>query len=298
MWLWVSGNRAGSKKVLRTLADRNGVDLGEQRRGSKNVYPYVPQSDEDDGNDIDGDSGWMDRVRVLMQPKYRSTTFLLMYVTFSSNFCYYGMIYVLPETFAELMLLLEEDPNKVPEGYHLSPALSLMLSALFEIPGVLLAIMLTNSVRRKMSLTISFSVQSIASIALVSAALHGKHAVVLTSLAAFSGKLFIASAFILVYLYILEVYPTSVRSSGLAVCMTVGRLGAVLVPLIAELCLHLADTTYYFFAVLGLVGFIAAICCLFLPMEPDGGGFVLSSTETTSLVDKDSQRSSRENLRV
>ena len=33
-----------------------------------------------------------------------------------------------------------------------------------------------------------------------------------------------------------EVYPTSVRSSGLAFCMTMGRLGAFIVPLTAELC--------------------------------------------------------------
>jgi len=304
MWLWVSGNKTDSRKTLRLLADRNGVKLGAgdgvSRRPSKPLYPQPPPSDEDSANDIDGDSGMGERVKALMAPKYKSTTLLLMYVTFSSNFCYYGMIYVLPETFAELMLLLEEDPDKVPDGYHLSPALSLMLSALFEIPGVLLAIMLTNSVKRKMSLTISFSVQSMSAIALVSAAVHGKHAVVLTSLAAFSGKLFIASAFILVYLYILEVYPTSVRSSGLAVCMTVGRLGAFLVPLIAELCMHIADTSYYFFAVLGLVGFIAAICCLFLPLEPEVGAALdlKGDGETASLMGEDRSRSNSAQLRV
>ena len=48
-----------------------------------------------------------------------------------------------------------------------------------------------------------------------------------------------------------------------------GRLGAFVVPLTAELSMHLASTSFYFFAVLGVVGCIAAVCCLFVPLEPD-----------------------------
>merc|ERR1719247_2451922 len=247
MWLWVSGEPKRCKEALRALASRNGVKLGEDRRKRSESHLYVVQSDEDqENNEMDGQQGIYERVQSLFTPRYRTTTILLVLIAFASNFCYYGMIYVLPETFAELML-----------------------SALFEIPGVLLALMLTNTVRRKTALTISFSILSIAAIAMVSASAHRKHAVVLTSLAAFLGKLFVAAAFILVYLYIVEVYPTSVRSSGLAFCMTMGRLGAFVVPLCAELSMHLAGTSFYFFAVLGVVGCIAAVCCLFVPLEPD-----------------------------
>merc|ERR1719213_1493665 len=185
------------------------------------------------------------------------------------------------------MLLLEEDPD-TEKGLHLSPALSLMLSALFEIPGVLLALMLTNTVRRKTALTISFSILSIATIAMVSASAHRKHVV--------------AAAFILVYLYIVEVYPTSVRSSGLAFCMTMGRLGAFVVPLTAELSMHLANTSFYFFAVLGIAGGIAAVACLFVPLEPDVQAPQKVDEEAVSLLggsrrskDAPSRRESRVN---
>merc|ERR1719421_155332 len=269
MWLWVSGEPKRCKEALRALASRNGVKLGEDRRKRSESHLYVVQSDEDQENsEMDGRQGIYERVVSLFTPRYRTTTIMLVIIAVASNFCYYGMIYVLPETFAELMLLLEEDPD-TEKGLHLSPALSLMLSALFEIPGVLLALMLTNTVRRKTALTISFSILSIATISMVSASAHRKHAVVLTSLAAFLGKLFVAAAFILVYLYIVEVYPTSVRSSGLAFCMTMGRLGAFVVPLTAELSMHLANTSFYFFAVLGAAGAIAAVACLFVPLEPD-----------------------------
>merc|ERR1719460_3270542 len=303
MWLWVSGSPKRSKEALRLLASRNGVTLGADRRKRAESHLYVVQSDEDqENNEMDGRQGIYERVMSLFTPRYRTTTIMLVIIAFASNFCYYGMIYVLPETFAEL-LLLEEDPDKDGGGgMHLSPALSLMLSALFEIPGVLLALMLTNTVRRKTALTISFSILSIAAIAMVSASARRKHAVVLTSLAAFLGKLFVASAFILVYLYIVEVYPTSVRSSGLAFCMTMGRLGAFIVPLTAELSMHLANTSFYFFAVLGIAGGVAAVASLFVPLEPDVVALQKVDEEAVSLIggsrrskDAPSRRESRLN---
>merc|ERR1719207_478651 len=302
MWLWVSGSPKRAKEALRLLASRNGVTLGADRRKRSESHLYVVQSDEDqENNEMDGRQGIYERVMSLFIPRYRTTTIMLVIIAFASNFCYYGMIYVLPETFAELMLLLEEDPD-TEKGLHLSPALSLMLSALFEIPGVLLALMLTNTVRRKTALTISFSILSIAAIAMVSASAHRKHAVVLTSLAAFLGKLFVAAAFILVYLYIVEVYPTSVRSSGLAFCMTMGRLGAFVVPLTAELSMHLANTSFYFFAVLGIAGGVAAVACLFVPLEPDVQAPQKVDEEAVSLIggsrrskDAPSRRESRVN---
>merc|ERR1719375_34997 len=289
MWLWVSGQPKSCKQSLRLLASRNGVTLGAERSKRAESHLYVVQSDEDqENNEMDGQQGIYERVLSLFTPRYRTTTCMLVIIAFASNFCYYGMIYVLPETFAELMLLLEQDPDKDgPQGVHLSPALSLML---------------TNTVRRKTALTISFSILSIAAIAMVSASAHRKHAVVLTSLAAFLGKLFVAAAFILVYLYIVEVYPTSVRSSGLAFCMTMGRLGAFVVPLTAELSMHLANTSFYFFAVLGIAGGVAAVACLFVPLEPDVQAPQKVDEEAVSLIggprrskDAPSRRESRVN---
>ena len=85
-----------------------------------------------------------------------------------------------------------------------------------------------------MSLAISFAVVSISCISLVAASQRKTHAIVLTSLSAFSGKLFAASMYILCFLFVLEAYPTAMRSSGLAFCMTFGRMGAFVIPIVAE----------------------------------------------------------------
>jgi AAHS family benzoate transporter-like MFS transporter len=267
LWLYVHGDAPGAEEVLRKIAGRNGVDYDSMHDESQAEAllrtPPMSTTGVDSKRSNDDDATWKERVKALFSSKYKGSTLILMFVCFSSNLCYYGMIYVLPETFSELMMAIE----KGAEGRdkHLSPALNLMLSAVFEIPGVLLAIVLSNSVSRKISLCISFTVISISCISLVAASQHQIHAMVLTSLAAFSGKLFVASAFILCYLFVLEVYPTALRSSGLAFCMTFGRFGAFVIPVLAEVFMHHFDTSIYVFLALGTIAAIAAIVCALLP---------------------------------
>merc|ERR1719331_2845959 len=148
------------------------------------------------------------------------------------------------------MMLEDQSGEQVDASEHASPALNLMLSAVFEVPGVLLAMLLSNTVRRKMSLAISFAVVSISCISLVAASQRKTHAIVLTSLSAFSGKLFAASMYILCFLFVLEAYPTAMRWSGLAFCMTFGRMGAFVIPIVAEVVVHVHNSSIPVFLVL------------------------------------------------
>jgi MFS family permease len=269
IWLYVHGEKIQAEETLRMFAYRNGMDYDSVAEDKRDLDPLVPLSARSDSigdtkRSNEGDDSWKERARALFAPKYRAATLVFMFLCFASNMCYYGMIYILPETFAELMLLLED---KEEHGSHLSPALNLMLSALFEIPGVLLAIVLSGSLLRKTSLCISFSVVSVSCISLVAASQRQHHAVVLTSLAAFCGKLFVASAFILTYLFVLEVYPTALRSSGLAFCMTFGRFGALMIPMLAEVLLEYTDSSIYVFVALGTMAAIASVVCALLPSD-------------------------------
>lgn len=207
---------------------------------------------------------WEKRVAVLFRPQYRSVCVIMTWVCFCSNFCYYGMIYTLPETFVEVLVMLEGKTDQM----HLSPALSLMIASLFEIPGVLMAIVLSLTVARRWTLVIAFSVTSIAAVCLVSASKHdNEHTFMLTSLAAFTGKLFVAACFILVYLYLLEVYPTHIRATGLAFSMSLGRFGAFVIPFLAESLMLWTDSTFHVFVCIGVVACGGALTCLFLPRE-------------------------------
>ena len=123
--------------ALRTLST-----VGLMERSERLSAPSGVESD----TEAEPLGTWKERAQTLFGSKYRWVTVQLMLICFSGNLCYYGLIYILPETFSEMMLMLEDETGG-EDAQHLSPALNLMLSAVFEVPGVLLAILLSNSVR-------------------------------------------------------------------------------------------------------------------------------------------------------
>merc|ERR1719443_449025 len=86
-------------------------------------------------------------------------------------------------------------------------------------------------------------------------------------LAVFCVKLFIASVFIVVYLYLLECYPTKFRATGLAFCMVIGRLGAFACPFLYDGFDVFGWHHMWFFIVMAVLVVLAAIISLLLPYE-------------------------------
>ncbi|XP_045501313.1 organic cation transporter protein-like [Colias croceus] len=68
-----------------------------------------------------------------------------------------------------------------------------------------------------------------------------------------SGKFSITVAYSSVYIYVSEVFPTSVRQSLLAVCSSLGRVGSTLAPLTPLLALYYDNLPAIFFGSLALV---------------------------------------------
>lgn len=198
------------------------------------------------------------RLSLLFSDKFFTTTCFMSYISFASNFAYYGMIYGLPDT-----LKKEQPENR--EGMW-SPAAGVFFSAVFEIPGVFLAILLGTTVGRKMNMTICFGFTGV-SLAAVIWVLKKGDMEGFGLIAVFCVKCFIASVFIVVYLYLLECYPTKFRATGLAFCMVVGRLGAFVCPFLYDGLLLLGFHHMWFFFVMGVVVMIAAVVSYFLPYE-------------------------------
>ena len=96
---------------------------------------------------------------------------------------------------------------------------------------------------------------------------------------AFIGKFCCSGTFALAYQYAAEIYPSEVRSNGVAVCSAAARIGGILTPFI----LGLAD--YYSWipgAIFTVLGVVAGICAFWLP---DTNGMPLLATmEETDLV--------------
>merc|ERR1719359_193145 len=78
------------------------------------------------------DHAWSSLMKNLFSPQYRLITIVLNVACLASYFSYYGMVYGLPETFRQ-----QEE-----QLHTTTPAGSLLASALFEIPGIGMAILL------------------------------------------------------------------------------------------------------------------------------------------------------------
>lgn len=196
-----------------------------------------------------------------LEPPYRSTTLIMTYVTFASNFSYYGMIYGLPRT-----LQAEAEALDGSGTMSWSPAAGIFFSAVFEIPGVFLAMLLGLTIGRKANLCFSFCAASVCLGGLVYSLFAG-YMETLGLACVFGVKLFIASAFIIVYLYLLEAYPTRFRASGLAFCMVVGRVGAFLTPFLYDAIYFSEVNTAWFFVFMVCAILIGGFAVLMLPLE-------------------------------
>merc|ERR550537_2046698 len=173
------------------------------------------------------------------------------------------MIYGLPRTLqAEAAAELQRRGGRL----SWSPAAGVFFSAVFEIPGVFLAMLLGLTISRKANLCFSFISASVFLCGLICALVYNRMEDwgLICTLAV---KLFIASAFIVVYLYLLECYPTSFRASGLAFCMVIGRIGAFLCPFLYDAFLLLGAHSSAFFIAMALLLLLGGLLVLFLPME-------------------------------
>jgi MFS family permease len=196
----------------------------------------------------------------LFSDKFYTTTVLMSYICFVSNFAYYGMIYGLPDT------LKREQETQVHPETHWSPAAGVFFSAVFEIPGVFLAMVLGMTVGRKVNMVIAFGGTGLA-LAAVTMVLWKNKLANEGLVAVFLVKLFISAAFIVVYLYLLECYPTKFRATGLAFCMVVGRLGAFACPFLYD-GLIMGELHYvWFFVCMFCLVMAASTTAYFLPYE-------------------------------
>jgi len=203
------------------------------------------------------------RLQVLFSERYRLTTVIMCFVCFASIFCYVGMVYALPDTLAE-----EPSEDHNGDDHRMSPALGVLVAASFELPGVMLAVLLGHVVGRKKNISIAFSGASLCLAAAVYAIWHQMMGTI-GIVAIFGVKFFIAAGFIVNYLYLLECYPTKFRATGLAFCMVLGRLGGLSI-FIYDSVVHNGYSRAYFFGIMGALLLVAASLVFLLPYETAG----------------------------
>ncbi|KAF6155202.1 hypothetical protein GIB67_019728 [Kingdonia uniflora] len=200
---------------------------------------------------------------MLFSPKLVRSTLLLWVVFFANSFCYYGLV-----------LLTSQLVH--PSGHCVSTSLrpqktqdtsayrDVFITSLGEIPGLLLSAVIVDRLGRKVSMSSTFFVSCIFLLPLVF-----QQPETLTTGLLFGARICISAASSVIYVYAPEIYPTSVRATGVGVASAVGRIGGIVCPLVAvglvQGC-HQAASIILFV----IVTFLSGVAAMLFPYDTTG----------------------------
>ena len=197
------------------------------------------------------------------------TTVILMYLWFGAAWHYYGIV-LLTTT------LLQYDPHcgindydknmtDMCEGNRLdtSDYVKVLWTTMGEFSGILVTLVIIEILGRKLTMSIEFIGCMIGFLLLF---ICGSDTVIILFL--FIIRAFAISAFLTIYVYTSEVYPTKFRAFSIGIHSAAARIGAIVTPYFAQVLLH---TNYYVtFSLYAFSSLVSAILALLLPIETKG----------------------------
>ncbi|XP_038894171.1 organic cation/carnitine transporter 7 isoform X2 [Benincasa hispida] len=189
------------------------------------------------------------------------STLLLWVVFFGNAFSYYGLVLLTSEltgtsrcTSTDIHLKEHEDVN-----YR-----DVFISSFAELPGLALSAVMVDKLGRKLSMSSMFFLGATFLFPLAFYRVDG-----LTTALLFGARVCITSTFTVVYIYAPEIYPTSIRTTGVGVASSVGRIGGMACPLVAvALVKGCHQTTAIIF--FEIVFLLSGICVVLFPFETKG----------------------------
>ncbi|CAN6485671.1 unnamed protein product [Victoria cruziana] len=199
----------------------------------------------------------------LLSRKLIRTTLLIWMVFFAHAFSYYGLVLLTTE-------LSSTSRNCVPNSLHKIDSKNnnlyrdVLITSFAEFPGLLLSMAVVDRVGRKLSMS---AMLFMCFILLIPLTFHQSE--LLTTFLLFGARLFISGSFTILYIYVPEVYPTSVRTTGFGTASSVGRIGGMLCPLVAVALLH-ACHQILSIVLFEIVMFSSGIAVLLLKQETKG----------------------------
>ncbi|KAJ0735315.1 putative major facilitator, sugar transporter, major facilitator superfamily [Helianthus annuus] len=198
---------------------------------------------------------------MLFSPELIKPTLLLWVVFFGNAFSYYGLVLLTTE--------LHNGRNSCVPA-HLQPKhqelsyKDIFITSFAEFPGLLISAFTIDKLGRKLSMSIMFFLCCLFLLPLVS---HQPQTV--TTALLFLARVCITTTFTVVYIYAPEIYPTSVRTTGVGVGSSVGRIGGMICPLVAVGLIHGCHQTAAIL-LFEFVIFSSGVCVLLFPFETSG----------------------------
>ncbi|XP_073959936.1 organic cation transporter protein-like [Choristoneura fumiferana] len=230
-WLLSKGRNVEAAEILLKAAKMNNVDISEELNP---LYKLEVKSDTQEvkKEEIDDDKAKVSTFKQVIRSRViRTRVCMCSFLWITCTFVYYGL-----------------SINSVSLGGN--KYMNFMLVSFMDIPGSILCLIVLDRFGRKKILSIFYIMSACLCICQSFVPEDPKW----LSLALYlSGKLCIVVAYSSLYIYVSEVFPTSVRQSLLATCSSLGRVGSTLAPLTPLLALYSNNLPAILFGTLALV---------------------------------------------
>jgi len=203
-------------------------------------------------------------LKEVFSKKLAKTTSLLWIIWFANATTYYGLV-LLTTT---LQAADSEEGNRCTDdgeaAFTTSDYTAVFVTSLAEAPGLLIAALLIDSKGRLWCLRLGMSLCSVCILLLL---LNGGKVLQLVLL--FCSRACVEGTFSILYVYTPELYPTEIRSFGLALCNGFARLGGFMAPFATVYLVESGQTIWSVIA-LGSLCTLATVATVLLPIETMG----------------------------
>ncbi|CAN6298493.1 unnamed protein product [Urochloa humidicola] len=208
-------------------------------------------------------SGVVDALRKLLSHNLRRSTLLLWFVFYASSFAYYGIALLTSQLSVVNRSCSSDQIVELHQKYG-NLYKDTFITSLAEAPGLILSALLVDRFGRKATMCcLMFACCAF----LGPLVLHQNELFTTTLL--FGARACGTGGTTILCLYAPEVYPTSVRSTGVGIATAIGKIGGVICPLVAvgmlRSCQQMAAVLVF-----ELVLFLAGVACILFPVETKG----------------------------
>ncbi|KAK3206630.1 hypothetical protein Dsin_020676 [Dipteronia sinensis] len=265
-----SGNLVSDRE--RELQDRSMLSLSTDQddknlnrmEGDRDSIPDLTETKDEDSTPEwkDSNMGCLSSLLMLLSPGLIKSTLLLWVVFFGNAFSYYGLVLLTTE--------LNSGHNRCVSNklqYEKSQDINykdVFITSFAEFPGLLISAAIVDKLGRKLSMSSMFFCCCVFLLPLLFHQPQG-----LTTTLLFGARICITGTFTIVYIYAPEIYPTSVRTTGVGVASSMGRIGGMVCPLVAVALVQGCHQTTAIILFVVII-FLSGISVVLFPFETKG----------------------------